>query len=405
MRRFNPINLLAGLVASCSLISAAAHGQVIVRMETGLGNIDIELRDEEAPVTVENFLNYVNSNRYDGTFIHRSVPGFVIQGGGYYSTATSIEVVTKDDPVVNEFDPSRSNLRGTIAMAKLPGNPDSATSEWFFNLADNSASLDSENGGYTVFGQVIGAGMDVVDAIAALTVVNCGGNFTELPVIDLATCPTISEFDHLATVSSARVILRVAGNQAVVEDIAGNLVGITAIAPATLSNVEAIANPSPNDAPAGVAFREGFFSFQIDGVTPGGSTSVALQLPAGYVPNTYYMYGPTPDNHTPHWYEFNFNGETGAEFFGNNFVVLNFVDGGRGDADLTANGQISDPGAPGITTIATDTSDGSGGGCTLSTDSNRSSVPVDFWLIALALAGFRWYRASTKAAWQTAKMS
>lgn len=405
MRRLNLTHLLMGVLGSCCLFSAAAHGQIVVRMETSLGDIDIDLYADEAPVTVENFLNYVGSNRYNNTFIHRSVPGFIIQGGGYFSTATSIEAVTKDAPIVNEFDPSRSNIRGTIAMAKLPGNPDSATSEWFFNLADNSANLDAQNGGFTVFGEVIGDSMDVVDAIAALTIVNCGGNFTTLPVIDLATCPTIEEFDHLVAINNARVILRVEGNQAVVENNAGNLIALTAVAPATLSNVAVSDNPSPGNAPNHVTFREGFFSFQVDGITPGGSTSVALQLPADYIPNTYYMYGPTPDNHNPHWYEFKFNGVTGAEFFGNNYVVLNFVDGERGDADLAANGRISDPGAPGITTVTTSSSGGGGGGCTLSTSSTRSSMSVDFWLIAMALVGFRWYRARTGTAWQAAKMS
>lgn len=403
MRRFNLTHLSMGALICCGLLSGGAYGQVVVRMETNLGNLDIELYDEAAPITVENFLNYVNSGRYNGTFIHRSVPGFIIQGGGYFPTSTAIEAVTADPAIANEFDASRSNIRGTIAMAKLPGNPNSATSEWFFNLADNSANLDAQNGGFTVFGQVLDDGMDVVDAIAALTIVNCGGNFTTLPLIDLVTCPNVDQFDQLVTISSVREILAVLDNQAVVEDQTGNLVALTAVAPATFSNVSVSDNPSPANAPDDVTFREGFFSFQVDGLTPGGSTMVAMELPAGYLPDTYYMYGPTPDNHNPHWYEFTFDGETGAEFFGNNYVVLNFVDGERGDADLTANGQISDPGAPGISTATTPVP--SGGGCTLSTIPARASIPVDYWLIVLALAARQWHRTRMGTAWRRAKTS
>jgi peptidyl-prolyl cis-trans isomerase A (cyclophilin A) len=138
----------------------------------------------------------VNRDDYDGTFIHRSVPGFVVQGGGYifnpdngnfFGSGTSH--IPVDPPVVNEPDPvNRPNVRGTLAMAKT-SDPDSATSEWFFNLADN-ASLDDPNnsGGFTVFGQVTGSGMAVWDAVAGLSrcidvaplSVLCG-SFTEVP--------------------------------------------------------------------------------------------------------------------------------------------------------------------------------------------------------------------------------
>lgn len=151
-------------------------------MQTALGDIGIELFDSAAPLTVANFMNYVNSGAYANSFIHRSVPGFIIQGGGYTWNGSIPVAIAQNPPVVNEFDPSRSNVRGTIAMAKLSGDPNSATSQWFFNLADNSANLDYQNGGFTVFGQVIGNGMDVVDAIAALPVYNVGGAFTNLPL-------------------------------------------------------------------------------------------------------------------------------------------------------------------------------------------------------------------------------
>jgi cyclophilin family peptidyl-prolyl cis-trans isomerase len=153
-----------------------------VVIETDLGDIEVMLYDDAAPETVANFLNYVNDSDYDRTFIHRSMPGFVIQGGGFAFIDEVVTPVPADPPVVNE--PGISNTRGTIAMAKFPSDPDSATSEWFINLADNSANLDSQNGGFTVFGEVVGDGMTVVDAIAALQVWNAGSPFTDLPLID-----------------------------------------------------------------------------------------------------------------------------------------------------------------------------------------------------------------------------
>ena len=155
----------------------------IVRVETLVGSFAIELFDDVAPLTTANFLNYVNSGRYNGTFVHRSEPGFVIQGGNWSfdeDNQVFFEIET-DDPVVNEFN--ISNTRGTIAMAKLGNNPDSATNEWFINLADN-LSLDSSNGGFTVFGEILGNGMEVVDAIAALPVGRTQVIPFNIPIID-----------------------------------------------------------------------------------------------------------------------------------------------------------------------------------------------------------------------------
>ncbi|MBI5039661.1 MAG: peptidylprolyl isomerase [Gammaproteobacteria bacterium] len=362
MRRLQSTRFLRGVLAGCCLLSAAVQGQVVVRMATNMGDIDVELYDEAAPITVANFLNYVRDGDYSNSFIHRSVPGFIIQGGGYTSQNDGYSRILANPPIVNEYDPSRSNTRGTIAMAK-GGDPDSATNEWFFNLVDNAANLDYQNGGFTVFGRVLGSNDDtivtndgdsmaVVDAIAALATVNCGGAFTNLPLIAPTICQNITQ-QHLVIISGIREILNVQGDLASMEDFAGNSVALSAVAPATFANVAVSDNPSPVDAPEGVTFQEGLFSFQVDGLTPGGSTLVTLQLPAGYTPNTYYMYGPTPDNQIPHWYEFAFDGQTGAESFGNNFVVLNFVDGARGDADLTVNGQIANHGAPAIAIVPT----------------------------------------------------
>lgn len=157
---------------------------ILVTFETSLGNIDVELFDEVAPETVENFLNYIRDGDYTDSIFHRSArlqsgAPFVVQGGGFYTDFSSVPT---DDPVVNEF--GISNTRGTIAMAKIGGNPDSATSQWFFNLGDNSDILDNQNGGFTVFGRVVGGGMDIVDAIAALPIFAFASPFNELPLRD-----------------------------------------------------------------------------------------------------------------------------------------------------------------------------------------------------------------------------
>jgi len=143
------------------LLPAILFSAQVVTLSTNVGEIRVRLFPAAAPGTVENFLRYVKDGDFDGSFIHRSVPEFVIQGGGFYPDGTPVPT---DPPISNEF--GRSNLRGTVAMAKLGGDPDSATSQWFVNLGDNSENLDSQNGGFTVFGEVI-EGMDVVDRIAA----------------------------------------------------------------------------------------------------------------------------------------------------------------------------------------------------------------------------------------------
>lgn len=157
---------------------------IVTRMQTSSGIIDVQLYENAAPLTVDNFLSYVKSGAYKNTLIHRSVPGFVIQGGGFFwdNSASKIYSVITNPPVTNEFSSDRSNIRGTIAMAKLGNDPNSATSQWFFNLSDNSANLDAQNGGFTVFGKVLHNGMSVADTIAALPTVNGGGAFSSLPL-------------------------------------------------------------------------------------------------------------------------------------------------------------------------------------------------------------------------------
>ena len=135
-----------------------------VAFETSLGTFVVQLNRERAPLTVSNFLHYVNTGFYDGTVFHRLVPGFVIQGGGF--TTAYIEKKT-DMPIPNESGNGLSNLRATIAMAR-EDDPHSATAQFYINLVDNH-KLDPrpDRWGYAVFGQVI-QGMDVVDKIAAV---------------------------------------------------------------------------------------------------------------------------------------------------------------------------------------------------------------------------------------------
>ena len=183
-RRQQMRSLSSALAATCiALLMPFAHATT-VRLQTTQGAIDINLYDAAAPITVANFLAYIRSGAYTDSLIHRSVPGFVIQGGGYTWVGgnTSVADVPARAPIQNEFSATRSNLRGTIAMAKLGGYPNSATSQWFINLANNAAILDGQNGGFTVFGQVATESMAVVDAIAALPIVNAGGAFSELPL-------------------------------------------------------------------------------------------------------------------------------------------------------------------------------------------------------------------------------
>lgn len=165
----SPIKLCLAIALSFSLAAQSASATT-VRVITSLGDFSIELFDDVTPITVANFLNYVNSGSYNGTVIHRSIitPNpFIIQGGwlAYNAATNSLNPITTDAAIQNE--PGVSNIRGTVAMAKVGGNPDSATSQWFVNLNDNSSNLDVQNSGFTAFGRVIGDGMTVVDSIAA----------------------------------------------------------------------------------------------------------------------------------------------------------------------------------------------------------------------------------------------
>jgi cyclophilin family peptidyl-prolyl cis-trans isomerase len=136
----------------------------MIRFETTMGSFTVELYEKEAPLSAQNFLDYVDAGHFDGTVFHRVIPGFVIQGGGL--TADMRQKQTRA-PIRNEADNGLKNRRGTLSMART-NDPHSATSQFFVNLVDN-AFLDPGRGGagYAVFGTVV-EGMDVVDKIAAV---------------------------------------------------------------------------------------------------------------------------------------------------------------------------------------------------------------------------------------------
>jgi peptidyl-prolyl cis-trans isomerase A (cyclophilin A)/peptidyl-prolyl cis-trans isomerase B (cyclophilin B) len=176
LRRIAAIFSVAAL-AGLALSASAANPQVDI--DTSVGKIRIELYPDAAPKTVENFLAYVKAKHYDGTQFHRVIPGFMIQGGGYGSDFR--EKPTRA-PVVNEAEKSSKagllNTPGTIAMART-GEPNSATAQFFINVADNKflnfRDPSPAGIGYTVFGKVV-EGMDVVEKIAK-TATAAGGPF------------------------------------------------------------------------------------------------------------------------------------------------------------------------------------------------------------------------------------
>lgn len=162
-------NLFAAtLVALFSAFAGFAHASPTVLIKTSMGDIIVELDRTHAPKTVDNFLRYVGEGHYDGTLVYRVVPGFVVQAGSY-DTPTHARPV--HDPIPLEAGNGLSNVRGTIAMARQ-SDPDSATAEFFINLADNTRldrMPDDTDGttGYAVFGHIV-SGMDVADKIASV---------------------------------------------------------------------------------------------------------------------------------------------------------------------------------------------------------------------------------------------
>lgn len=171
-------------LSAMSPAAYAAKGDTHVLLTTSAGNIELELDAQKAPVSVKNFVDYVNSGYYDNTTFHRVIPGFMIQGGGF---TAEMQQKQPNPPIKNEADNGLRNTRGTISMART-ADKDSATSQFFINVADN-AFLDhgQRDFGYAVFGKVV-KGMDVADKIAQVQSHNVGPyqNVPTKPIVILS---------------------------------------------------------------------------------------------------------------------------------------------------------------------------------------------------------------------------
>ena len=186
------LQVIAAIVFAASFAWAqpAKAADPVVVFKTSMGTIEITLDPKSAPITSANFLAYVDKKFYDGVIFHRVIPGFVVQGGGF---TTDMQQKPTNPPIKNEATNGLHNLRGTISMART-SDPDSATSQFFLNLVDNTATGKGPSGnptvnldpngvspeGYAVFGKIT-KGLDVLDQIAQVQTTTVG-DFSDVPV-------------------------------------------------------------------------------------------------------------------------------------------------------------------------------------------------------------------------------
>jgi cyclophilin family peptidyl-prolyl cis-trans isomerase len=180
MNAFRKIPLLLPILFTASLCAKSAPSPV-VRIETSVGNIDVQLDGKKAPLSVNNFLSYMKKGSYNGTIFHRVISNFMIQGGGF---TQEIQKVATDAPIKNEATNGLKNSRGTIAMART-GVVDSATNQFFINVKDNDflnhRNTSPRGYGYAVFGHVV-QGMNVVDLIKESPTGSCGQFSRDCPL-------------------------------------------------------------------------------------------------------------------------------------------------------------------------------------------------------------------------------
>ena len=201
LRSVSTSALLLIMLLGLSPVAEASYATI----KTTLGTIVVELDDEKAPISVANFKTYAKEGFYDKTLFHRVIPGFMVQGGGFDHHGAYPQTMHKKPGakagIKNEWTNGEKNKRATLAMARLGNQPDSATNQFFINLADNDFLDQPRDGaGYAVFGKVIG-GMDVVDKIAGVptTTFTIGGR----PMGDVPTKPVMIESIAFVTKAEA----------------------------------------------------------------------------------------------------------------------------------------------------------------------------------------------------------
>jgi len=256
----NPIQIRALIPAEnvstvSSLINVHFAEGTVVRFQTNQdldnsGNndfYDVELLDTDAPITVANFLSYVNDGSYDGMFVHRSPANFVIQGGGFTVDNGTVTPVTTQPAIQNEFNVNNSNVRGTLSMAQLSGQPNSGTSQWFVNVVNNSF-LD--NAQHTVFGRVIGDGIQVADAINSLSIFDLTestgqGALGETPLSESPFTPltgTVAFATDSATLTGTGTQFTTDLTVGDLIQVGGTTVGVTAVISDTEITIDTTAN-------------------------------------------------------------------------------------------------------------------------------------------------------------------